>query len=1624
NGKMVSGGTYTAATNSVISCRINSTLTIENGYFYSNSYGTVIFTETNSTTHIKGGKFEAKESYNGMWFVLDIDESEEQATRGKYVITGGEFVNYNPANSAGDGDYKNKLDSANYHSIYNEETSSYTVSAHTPADAVEENRVESSCTVAGSYYSVVYCQDCGVELSRTKIALELAAHTLVHHDAQAPTCENIGWDAYDTCEECTYTTYVKIDALDHKPAETWTSDENGKHYKECLNGCGTKLDETACSGTMQYDADNHWKVCECGYTLVAQTAHSGGTATCTDKAVCATCNNAYGSIDENAHSWDAGVVTTPATCTSTGVKTYTCTHNGSHTRLEDVEIDANAHAPSETWTSVNGQHYHECENGCNEKLDLANCAGGTATCTEPATCQTCNQAYGNANGHSFTNYTSNNDATCTADGTETAKCDNCEEEDTRTEEGSANGHSTVHHDAVSATCTETGNSEYWSCENCDKLFADQDATIETTLEEVTIDANGHDTENVEWSVDEENGTHYKVCNECGEKADEAKHSSTAKPENTHKDYHTFTCDTCQTKYTETHNVFEEGCAKCDIPAPQEGWYLVTDASTLKAGDQIVIVASNFNFAMSTTQNNNNRGQAGIAKNENALGTLNDDVQIIELQAGNKEGTFAFYVDEPAKGYLYAASSSSNHLKTEASLSDNSSWTITIDAETGVAIITAQGSYSRNLLRYNQSSSVFSCYDKNNNQKDVSIYRNETKGFVCNHTNTTTTTNPATCLETGLTVVTCTYCGHSVETEIPATGHTEVVDAAVAPTCTETGLTEGKHCSVCGTKTVPQQEVAASGHTFTRPSNVEDNHTQHALACANCDAVSDQFADHVWVDHKCVCGHDEPTIAITVVNNAIDEVKATYELTPVGNYYKNDQVTLSVVAPQGYKVSVTANGEPIELIEGNYEFTVTSAIEFQITLEEETCNHVWGAPENVDSADSHKISCTLCDEYYNEGHDFVAKEIADDDSNHNLVCACGYTTTAEHNYGEVEQHNDTHHKQVCEDCEHIKTVEHSFGEWSSVDAEQHSHTCSVCEQVVKANHTIEEHDAQSATCEDIGWNAYEECADCNYTTYSEIPATGHSYGEWTTTTPATCTTAGEKTRTCANDANHKETEAIPATGHQVENNVCKVCHEIFAWVATDLANIKSTDVVVIVYSKDGTSWAISNDKGGSTAPTAVVVKTADGKITEDIAENIKWNITNENGTLTIYVNGTTETWLYCTNSNNGVRVGTNENKAFTIDAESGYLKNTATSRYVGVYITNPDVRCYDNTTGNTAGQTLAFYTLAGTGKIQCQHENTTETTVDATCTVAGSTTVTCDDCGDTISTTEIPAGHKYESVVTDPTCEDDGYTTHTCSVCGDNYTDNPTDATGHKDENDDKICDVCEAEVACVHVWGEVQAHDADDHKYQCAKCLVEFLYEAHTENAGVITSEATCVSNGVKTYSCTKCEAVMRTEIILATGEHTYVDGACTGCGAVEPTLTPKTYSYTFTAKQWSANGDTTLNNVKWTLAGDGGYWGYDGTKGQQLGSGGSPYKSMTLTSASFSNVTKIVINTSGASSVNASFVVTVGGTKVGDSTTITTTATSYKFNVTGLSGPIVFQYTQTSSKAIYIKSISVDYAE
>ena len=175
--------------------------------------------------------------------------------------------------------------------------------------------------------------------------------------------------------------------------------------------------------------------------------------------------------------------------------------------------------------------------------------------------------------------------------------------------------------------------------------------------------------------------------------------------------------------------------------------------------------------------------------------------------------------------------------------------------------------------------------------------------------------------------------------------------------------------------------------------------------------------------------------------------------------------------------------------------------------------------------------------------------------------------------------------------------------------------------------------------------------------------------------------------------YKVVKAIPADKWVKKGGDTPVAK---SWIATDLADIAADDEVVITMAKGDAVYAMTSDNGTKN-PSAVSVTVKGSELTETPADNLVWNIANDKGNLTIYPKGLTDKWLY-SDTKTDVKVGNSAtNKIFTLDAETKYLKNTGTSRYLGVY-NSQDWRCYTSATGtsNIAGQTLCFY-VNGTPK---------------------------------------------------------------------------------------------------------------------------------------------------------------------------------------------------------------------------------------------------------------------------------------------------------------------------------------
>lgn len=140
------------------------------------------------------------------------------------------------------------------------------------------------------------------------------------------------------------------------------------------------------------------------------------------------------------------------------------------------------------------------------------------------------------------------------------------------------------------------------------------------------------------------------------------------------------------------------------------WTLVTNMSQLSVGSKIIIAAASANKALSTLQNPKNRASVDIIKSTNKDTLMvSRDVQIITLELAAKERTWALRVGD--MGYLYAASSSENQMKTQSQVDANASWIITL-ADNGIAKMQAMGSNTHCFIKYNTGYQTFSCFEEN------------------------------------------------------------------------------------------------------------------------------------------------------------------------------------------------------------------------------------------------------------------------------------------------------------------------------------------------------------------------------------------------------------------------------------------------------------------------------------------------------------------------------------------------------------------------------------------------------------------------------------------------------------------------------------------------------------------------------------------------------------------------------------------------------------------------------------------------------------------------------------------------------------------------------------------------
>lgn len=152
-----------------------------------------------------------------------------------------------------------------------------------------------------------------------------------------------------------------------------------------------------------------------------------------------------------------------------------------------------------------------------------------------------------------------------------------------------------------------------------------------------------------------------------------------------------------------------------------------------------------------------------------------------------------------------------------------------------------------------------------------------------------------------------------------------------------------------------------------------------------------------------------------------------------------------------------------------------------------------------------------------------------------------------------------------------------------------------------------------------------------------------------------------------------------------------------WVLTNLADLTADDVFVIV-GNNGSNYAMKNTSASNSGPVVVAVTVSGTELTGTIGNDIKWNISGDasNGYI-FYPNGSSSTWLYCINNNNGLRIGSGNTDYNTFKIHDNYIYNIGRERYVGIY-SNTDWRSYTSINNNISGQTFAFYKKVNGGTV--------------------------------------------------------------------------------------------------------------------------------------------------------------------------------------------------------------------------------------------------------------------------------------------------------------------------------------
>ena len=419
--------------------------------------------------------------------------------------------------------------------------------------------------------------------------------------------------------------------------------------------------------------------------------------------------------------------------------------------------------------------------------------------------------------------------------------------------------------------------------------------------------------------------------------------------------------------------------------------------------------------------------------------------------------------------------------------------------------------------------------------------------------------------------------------------------------------------------------------------------------------------------------------------------------------------------------------------------------------------------------------------------------------------------------------------MCNTCGGSYYGGHAWGEWSSAGNGTHTRSCTnYCREVDTAkctggkatcsakavcvecggeygekdpnNHDLVHFRAKAPTCTEIGWNAYETCSRCDYTTYAELPALNHDLVNHDAKAP-TCTEKGWNAYEACSRCDYTTRKELPALNHNLVQHAAKAptCTEI-GWDAYEACSrCDYTTYVELPAQHDLEHHAAK-------APTC----TEPGWNAYDTCKNCDYNTYQVLPALKHYLvyykakdptctEPGCDAYETCSRCDYTTYV---ERPALNHDLRQRVIKAPTCTQMGWAYETcsrcdysaTPLLPALNHALVNHNAKAPTCTEIGWNAYKTCSrcdyttyaelpalnHDLVNHDAQAPTCTEIGwNAYKTCSRC-DYTTYAELPAlNHDYQAVTVEPTCETDGYTVFTCSRCKDSYTADPTDKLGHQ-----------------------------------------------------------------------------------------------------------------------------------------------------------------------------------------------------------------------------------------------------